>query len=76
MSDVKVSVKQANDVDATNAYTVTVTEYGETQTMTVHTNSHGNGLWINGQQTLGTTQFRAGKNAAAAIRRYFAKPTA
>ncbi len=66
-----VSVKQANDVDATNAYTVTITEFGIVDTLNVHTGPTGKGLWINGQQVEGNAQFAAGKRPAAAIRRYF-----
>jgi len=39
----------------------------------VYTNSHGNGLWIDGNQTLGTCQFSAGNNPREAIRNYFKK---
>lgn len=69
----KVSVKQAPDVDATNAYAVTVTDNlnGTTWTATVHTDKNGRGLWADGQQVEGQSQFSAGKNPAAAIRRYF-----
>jgi len=76
MSDVKVSIKRANDVDATNAYTVTIQQWGMTDVQNVHTGPNGRGLWVNGQQVEGNAQFRAGKNPAAAIRRYFSKPTA
>jgi hypothetical protein len=68
-----VSVKKANDVDATNAYTVTVTELGETETHTVHTDQDGKGLYQDGKQIEGRGQFDAGKDAAAAIRRYYSK---
>lgn len=66
-----VSVKTARDIDATNAYYVTVVEFGEKTEYTVHTNTHGHGLWIDGKQVEGTSQFNAGRNPAAAIRRYF-----
>ena len=69
----KVSVKRANDVDATNAYTVTVTEYGQATTHHVHTGPAGKGLWIDGKQVEGNMQFNAGKNPSSAIRRYFTK---
>jgi allophanate hydrolase subunit 2 len=69
--DTKISVKQARDIDATNAFTVTVQDEFETKTYDVHTNSNGHGLWIDGKQVEGTSQFSAGKNPASAIRRYF-----
>ena len=68
----KVSVKAANDIDHTNAYYVTVTDLTGTRKHTVWTGPKGNGLWIDGKQVEGNAQFSAGKNAAAAIRRYFA----
>jgi len=61
------SVRQARDVDATNAYTVTVDSQ---HVGTAHTDSYGNGLWLNGKQVEGTSQFDAGKNPREAIRRY------
>jgi len=68
----RVSVKQARDVDAANAYLVTITdELGNVTKQTVHTNDHGEGLWIDGQQVLGTSQFSAGSCPARAIRRHF-----
>lgn len=72
MSDKQVSVKQAGDVDHTNAYTVTVTEYGLTDQHIAWTGSDGQGLWVDGQQVAGRAQFRAGSNPSAAMRRYFA----
>lgn len=68
-----VSVRQANDVDATNAYTVTVKDdvLDETVTHTVWTGHGGKGLWIDGQQVEGLAQFNAGKDPDQAIRRYF-----
>ena len=70
----KVSVKRANDVDATNAYTVeTDNDILGKRTWNVHTNREGDGLWINGKQTLGTAQFTVAglKNPAGKIRQYF-----
>lgn len=65
----KISVKQRNNmhfaVTVTNAFT------DEINTMDVHTNIAGEGLWIGGKQTLGTCQFSAGKNPREAIRRFF-----
>jgi hypothetical protein len=68
-----VSVKQAPQIDATNAFTVAITEHGETRTVTVNTGPKGRGLWIDGEQVEGNMQFSAGKDPAAAIRRYFSK---
>jgi hypothetical protein len=56
-----------------NAFTVTVANDYETVEYEVYTNEKGNGLWIDGKQSLGTTQFNAGKNPAAKIRRLFQK---
>lgn len=67
----KISVKTING----NRFTVT-TENGFTgvsETMDVSTNKNGEGLWINGTQSLGTSQFSTGKNAGQSIRRYFAR---
>ena len=73
----RISVKQ-NSSDFTNAYTVTETvDYGagvvETNVFTVHTGPTGNGLWINGVQVEGNSQFSAGARPGEAIRRYFQK---
>lgn len=65
--ETKISVKIAGDIDHTNAYYVTDSG-GE---HVVWTNSNGRGLWIDGKQHEGQLQFNAGKNPAAAIRRYF-----
>jgi hypothetical protein len=65
----KISVKSARDIDGANAYYVTV----DGETVAVHTNQRGYGLWIDGKQVEGTSQFSVGKNAAAAYRRYFSK---
>lgn len=64
-----VSVKQAIDIDATNAFYVTV----DGETVTAHTDPHGNGLWIEGKQVEGKSQFSAGRNPASAMRRYFSQ---
>lgn len=70
MSDnTKISVRIAYDIDATNAYYVTVNG----KTVTVHTDPRGRGLWVDGKQIEGTSQFAAGKDPAAAYRRYFSK---
>lgn len=69
----KVSVRQAGDIDHTNAYAVTVTEFDETTEHVVWTGNDGKGLWIDGHQVEGRSQFSAGKNASAAIRRYFSR---
>ena len=71
----KVSVKQANDIDAANAYYVTLTDTltGEVEEFTVHTNADGDGLWKNDQQIAGTSQFslRGIADKASKIRREF-----
>ena len=74
METIKISVKSARDVDAANAYFVTVTGLGDHQDQfDVHTNRRGRGLWIDGKQFAGTSQFSIGQNAREAIRRYFRK---
>ena len=73
--DTKISVKSDGTADATNAFVVTTdNEIFGRKTWHVHTNREGDGLWINGHQTLGTAQFTlAGvKDKAGKIRRYFA----
>ncbi len=70
--ETKISVKMIRGVEATNAYTVTVTDEYKTASYDVHTDSNGRGLWVDGRLVAGTLQFSAGKNPAAAIRRYFA----
>lgn len=67
----QISVKAARDIDATNAYYVTITQFGESKTVTAHTNPQGGGLWIDGEQVEGTSQFHARRNPASAMRRYF-----
>jgi hypothetical protein len=69
----KISVKQTKNVDFTNAYTVKIETDYELETIEVHTNEAGEGLWINGNQTLGTCQFSAGTNPRENIRNYFVK---
>lgn len=72
----KISVKRNSNADQKNSgnfYIVTITQFGEPTRHNVHTDQHGEGLWIDGQQVEGTAQFRVGQNAAAAIRRYFAR---
>jgi hypothetical protein len=69
----KVSLKQANDMGQTNAYTVAITDAAGTRKHTVWTGPKGRGLWIDGRQVEGNLQFSAGKNPSAAIRRYFSK---
>lgn len=83
MVTMKVSVKQARDIDATNAYHVVVKEEWENYLgnqwaepmcdVIAHTDHKGYGLWIDGKQVQGTCQFSAGKNPREAIRRYFHK---
>lgn len=63
-----ISVKQARDIDHANAYTVTT----DNETYTIWTNDNGRGLWINGRQIEGTSQFDAGRHPDSAIRHYFA----
>ena len=62
----KISLKRDIHIDAANAYTATV----DGETLTLSTNDNGKGLWIDGQQVEGTSQFSAGKDVAAAYRRY------
>lgn len=71
MSDKQISVRQAQRTDHENAYTVTITEWGETRSHTVWTGPKGRGLWVDGQQVEGNLQFSAGRNPREAIRRYF-----
>jgi hypothetical protein len=68
----KISVKTARDIDATNAAYVTVKTITETNKYVVRTDARGRGLWIDGQQVEGLSQFNAGKNANSAYRRWFA----
>ena len=67
----QITIRSCRDVDAPNAYLVTITTDLYTEQYDVHTNSCNEGLWINGRQALGTCQFAAGSNAREAIRRYF-----
>jgi hypothetical protein len=54
----KVSMKADNNSGADNCYIVTITPpYGNMVTVTAWTNEQGNGLWINGKQIEGTSQF-------------------
>ena len=71
----KVSMKADNNSGADNCYIVTITPpYGNMVTVTAWTNEQGNGLWIDGKQIKGTSQFYTnGRNVAAAMRRYFEK---
>lgn len=62
----KITLKQNIHIDTANAYTATV----DGETFTMSTNDKGHGLWIDGRQVEGTSQFSAGKNASAAYRRY------
>ena len=71
--DTKISLKQAPQLDHENAYHVTVTDPAGVRKHTVWTGPKGRGLWIDGRQVEGNLQFSAGKNPAAAIRRYFSK---
>jgi len=66
-----ITIRQCRDVDAANAFLVTITTDLDTRQHNVHTNPRGEGLWVDGVQVLGTCQFRAGKNPREAIRRYF-----
>ena len=72
IEDGSLHVEVAIDIDQTNAYYVTFTDLGGKQhAYTCYTNKAGKGLWIDGEQVLGTSQFYAGKNPREAIRRYF-----
>ena len=62
----KITLKQNIHIDAANAYTAIV----DGEELTLSTNDNGKGLWINGRQIEGTSQFSAGKDPAAAYRRY------
>lgn len=74
MSKIKITMRLARDVDHKNAFEVTVhhTEYAS-EGFTVWTNDDGDGLWIDGEQEYGTSQFSAGKNPRETIRRIFDK---
>lgn len=65
----KISIREAHDIDAENAYRVATDE----KIVVVHTNEKGNGLWVDGRQVEGTSQFslRGVSDKAAKIRRYF-----
>jgi len=72
----KLKFRKNIHIDATNAYDVTFLTgfkypYSGEENFTVHTDPHGNGLWVNGKQAEGTCQFRGGKNVREAMRRYF-----
>jgi hypothetical protein len=73
--ETKISVKKSQYSNDVYNVTVTTKLYGEpeTKTFSVETNGNGEGLWIDGRQVEGTSQFSGGKNPAAAIRRYFQK---
>ena len=72
-SEKRISVRQTGDIDHENAFTVTITEWGETRKHTVWTGPKGRGLWVDGKQVEGNLQFSAGRSPREAIRRYFAK---
>ena len=59
-------------------WSVTVTNWvtSVTRTYTVSTDDHGYGLWINGNQSMGTCDFTVAglRYPAAKIRKYFADP--
>ena len=65
-----ISVKQARTVDRPNAHTVTIKDslLNTEETKTAWTNKRGFGLWVDGQQVLGTGQFIF---KPGAIRSYF-----
>lgn len=69
--ETRISVKQDIHSNQENGYIVTVDNpyTGEKKTLHVNTDQHGNGLWIDGKQTEGTTQFRF-RNSNS-YRRYF-----
>jgi len=72
---IKIRLKVANDIDRHNAYTAKIIAMplDDVLILTLWTDSRGQGLWINGMQALGTSQFDIGKNAAAAYRRYLSR---
>ena len=65
-----ISVKQARTVGRPNAHTVTIKDsvLNTEETKTAWTNNGGFGLWVDGQQVLGTGQFIF---KPGAIRLYF-----
>ena len=70
---IKISLKNF-DISAPygNGYIVTVSGYwSDPIKFECYTTENGKGLWVDGQQREGKLQFNAGKNPAAAIRRYF-----
>lgn len=69
----KVSVQTATDIDGANAYYVTITDdYSEPRTVAVHTNRSGEGLWEDGRQVAGKSQFDLNvKDRAAKLRRFY-----
>jgi hypothetical protein len=68
---VKISIKQANDIDQKNAYRVTI----DGEKCVVYTDVHGHGLWIDGDQVEGTGQFSLSGIAdkPGKLRRYFSE---
>ncbi len=69
--ETKISVREAKDVDRTNAHEVMITDpLGEEEVKTAWTNSSGCGLWVDGQQVMGAAEFNF--SGPASIRAYFA----
>ncbi len=59
--------------DLPNVFIMTTIDIvGTTQVRMVSTNDQGEGLWVDGLQLFGTSQFSGGKNIREAIRRHFA----
>lgn len=69
----QISIKRARDIDAPNARYVTLLRQTaeDSETITVHTDAQGHGLWVDGVQIAGLSQFRVGRDPSAAYRRYF-----
>lgn len=68
----KVSVQIAADIDGANAHYVTITDGDYSRTVAVHTNRSGEGLWEDGRQIAGTSQFDLNvKDQAAKLRRFY-----
>lgn len=63
-----IKVTPAGDIDRENAHYVTV----DGTTYALGTDREGNGLWVDGKQVLGTSQFTLNgvKDKAAKLRRY------
>ena len=70
---IRVSIRSVDGARFAAQVTVLDTWLGERQEHDCHTNSAGDGLWVDGQQVDGTCQFSVRTVAAwrAALRRWF-----